>query len=99
MHRDVIALVEGGYGAQEIMDAFVDAYGERVLMVPTKSGFNRTAWVMPFAALGAGAAFVVMLLRRWRGMQRAQREASTGATIDATAEELARVERDVRSDA
>ena len=23
MHRDVMALVEGGYGAQEIIDAFV----------------------------------------------------------------------------
>jgi cytochrome c-type biogenesis protein CcmH len=98
MHRDVMSLVEGGYGAQEIIDAFVDAYGERVLMVPTKSGFNRTAWVMPFAALGAGAAFVIVLLRRWRGMQRTQRDALVGAPIDATPEELARVERDVRSD-
>ena len=29
MHRDVIALVEGGYSAQEIIDAFVETYGER----------------------------------------------------------------------
>ena len=98
MHRDVVSLVEGGYGAQEIIDAFVAVYGERVLMAPTKSGFNWTAWLMPFAALGAGAAFVVVLLRRWRG-QRVQASATGTATIDPTPEELARIERDVRSGA
>ena len=98
MHRDVVSLVEGGYGAQEIIDAFVAVYGERVLMAPTKSGFNWTAWLMPFAALGAGAAFVVVLLRRWRA-QRVQAPAGGAASIDATPEELARIERDVRSGA
>jgi cytochrome c-type biogenesis protein CcmH len=98
MHRDVMSLVEGGYGAQEIIDAFVAVYGERVLMAPTKSGFNWTAWVMPFAALGAGAGFIVLLLRRWRA-QRVQALASGAPSIDATPEELARIERDVRSGA
>ena len=40
MHRDVVALVNGGYTAQEIIDAFVGVYGERVRMAPKKSGFN-----------------------------------------------------------
>jgi cytochrome c-type biogenesis protein CcmH len=99
MHRDVTSLVEGGYGAQEIIDAFVGAYGERVLMAPTKSGFNWAGWVMPFAALGGGAAFIVLLLRRWRATQRARGQAMAGASIDATPAELAQLERDVRSDA
>ena len=98
MHRDVVSLVEGGYGAQEIIDAFVAAYGERVLMAPTKSGFNWAGWVMPFAALGAGAAFIVLLLRRWRA-QRVQAIAGDAPSINATPEELARIERDVRSGA
>src|SRR4051812_48014962 len=29
MHRDIISLVDGGYSASEIIDAFVDTYGER----------------------------------------------------------------------
>jgi cytochrome c-type biogenesis protein CcmH len=98
MHRDVMSLVDGGYGAQEIIDAFVAVYGERVLMAPTKSGFNWAAWVMPFAALGAGAAFVVVLLRRWRA-QRVATLAGEAPPIDASPEELARIERDVRSGA
>ena len=44
MHGDVLALVEGGYDAQEIIDAFVGAYGERALMAPSKSGFNLVGW-------------------------------------------------------
>jgi cytochrome c-type biogenesis protein CcmH len=99
MHRDVMSLVEGGYSAQEIIDAFVVAYGERVLMAPTKSGFNWAGWLVPFVALGGGATFVVLLLRRWRAMQRLQGQASARASITATPEELAQLERDVRSDA
>lgn len=99
IHRDVMSLVEGGYGAQEIMKAFVDAYGERVLMVPTKSGFNWLAWLTPFAALGGGAAFVILVLRRWRPSRREAGPAVAVPPVDATPEELAQLERDVRSGA
>ena len=68
MHRDVMALVDGGYSAQEIIDAFVGTYGERVLMAPRKSGFNLVAWLTPGLALVVGGFVVVfMLMRRWRG--------------------------------
>src|SRR5437764_10626970 len=66
MHRDVMALVSGGYSAQEILDAFVGVYGERVLMAPPAAGFNLLGWVAPFAVLGGGTVLVVSLLRRWR---------------------------------
>ena len=56
MHRDVLSLVEGGYSAQEILDAFVQTYGERALMSPKREGFNWAGYLVPFAALGAGAA-------------------------------------------
>ena len=35
MHRDIISLVEGGYEAKEIIDAFVTTYGEKALMPVT----------------------------------------------------------------
>ena len=56
MHRDVMALVEGGYDAQEIIDAFVGTYGERARMAPTKSGFNLLAWFAPGGAVILGGA-------------------------------------------
>src|SRR5690348_16662845 len=64
MHRDVMSLVAGGYSAQEIIDAFVGVYGERVLMAPPAAGFNLLGWIAPFVALGGGALVVSVLLRR-----------------------------------
>lgn len=101
MHRDVMALVQGGYSASEIIDAFVGTYGERVLMAPKKEGFNWAGYIVPFAALGAGAAAVAVVLR---GMQRrtlqvaATRGPAPVAKSDGTADELARLQAAIRRD-
>ena len=97
MHHDVMALVAGGYPAQDIINAFVNVYGERVLMEPTKRGFDLTAWVMPFVALGGGTALVVTLLRRWRRAA-AEPAAVTALPVAATPDELSRLDQLVRHD-
>jgi cytochrome c-type biogenesis protein CcmH len=97
MHRDVMALVEGGYSAQEIIDAFVSTYGDRVLMAPPRSGFNMLAWVSPGIAVLAAAAFILAFLRR----SQSPRTAPLGPAakgVDATDDELARIEAAVRRD-
>jgi len=100
MHRDVMSLVSGGYSAQEIIDAFVGVYGERVLMAPSASGFNLLGWVAPFAALGGGAILVAVMLRNWRrpSVASATPLARPVRSTDATDEELARLEAAVRDD-
>jgi cytochrome c-type biogenesis protein CcmH len=104
MHRDVMALVEGGYSAQEIIDAFVGVYGERALMAPRKSGFNLIAWFAPGTAVVIGAVALVVLLRRWGKMSQASRDSTPRARpsaipgVDATPEELARLEAAVKGD-
>jgi cytochrome c-type biogenesis protein CcmH len=65
MHRDVMSLVEGGHTADEILAAFSDVYGEKVLMSPKREGFNLAGYWMPFAALGTGAVVLATLIRRW----------------------------------
>jgi cytochrome c-type biogenesis protein CcmH len=108
MHADVIGLVEGGYSADEIIAAFRETYGERVLMSPAKEGFNWAGYVAPFAALGTGAVVVAALIRKWG--HRAQLAAASAAPahaasggasvampgVDATPEELARLEAAIR---
>jgi cytochrome c-type biogenesis protein CcmH len=97
MHRDVAALVQGGYSAQEIIDAFVGTYGQRVLMAPTKSGFNLVAWFTPGIALLIGAAAVAIVVRRLK--TRSSEKAVIPATpVDATRDELSRLEAAVRGD-
>ncbi|MEO8909509.1 MAG: cytochrome c-type biogenesis protein CcmH [Gemmatimonadaceae bacterium] len=66
MHADVMGLVAGGHGAQEILAAFKAVYGEKVLMAPVRSGFNLIGYTMPFIVLGTGAVVVAALLRRWK---------------------------------
>jgi cytochrome c-type biogenesis protein CcmH len=100
MHRDVMALVEGGYSAPEIIDAFVDTYGERVLMAPKKEGFNWAGYIVPFAALGGGAVAVAAVLR---GMQRRSAQVAAVRTVPAaqgtaSADELAQLHAAIRRD-
>ena len=100
MHRDVMALVEGGYSAQEILDAFVGTYGERALMAPKKEGFNWAGYLVPFGALAAGAAAVLVVLR---GMQRGSAPAEVpvdGVVVPplGTADELSKLNDAVRRD-
>ncbi|MDX2152032.1 MAG: cytochrome c-type biogenesis protein CcmH [Bryobacteraceae bacterium] len=65
MRAEVRSMVEQGKSEQEILDRFVSQYGERVLMEPRG---RRRMWlnVMPWAALGAGGAFLVAYLARQR---------------------------------
>jgi len=99
MHRDIMTLVQGGYSAQEILDAFVRSYGDRALMAPPKVGFNIVGYVLPGITIGLGAIGLAVLIRRWRP-DTAPR-AATSAFVsppDATPDELARLEAAVRDD-
>jgi cytochrome c-type biogenesis protein CcmH len=96
MHRDVMALVAGGYSAQEIIDAFVGQYGQRVLMEPKKEGFNLAGYITPFVALAGGAALVVALLRRWH--RPADPASVTPLPMEASPEELAKIDDLMRRD-
>jgi cytochrome c-type biogenesis protein CcmH/NrfF len=49
-----------------ILKAFVEKYGPTILAAPTANGFNRVAWIMPFAVLFLGLAGTALLVRKWR---------------------------------
>ena len=101
MHADVAALVRGGYSGDEILAAFENVYGEQVLMSPKKEGFNWAGYVTPFAALGTGAVVLAAMLRRWgrrADAVAAAAQASTAPAVQASADELARLEAAVRGE-
>ena len=100
MHRDIMALVDGGYSAREIIDGFVQTYGERVLMAPKREGFNWAGYIVPFAAVGAGAMALSLALRR---MQRRPALVHVALphrpiSVDATPDELDRLQAAIRKD-
>jgi cytochrome c-type biogenesis protein CcmH len=65
-----------------ILAHFAEKYGEKVLSSPTTSGFNITAWVTPFIAVGLGGWTVLLTLRRWT-----RRSAIAAAAAGPVAEE------------
>jgi cytochrome c-type biogenesis protein CcmH len=60
----IAALQAMGKSDSEIIDEFVAQYGKQVLAAPPAEGFNLLAWVMPFAAIGAGLAAIWLFIRR-----------------------------------
>jgi cytochrome c-type biogenesis protein CcmH len=98
MHADVMGLVSGGYGAEDILAAFKSVYGEKVLMAPGKSGFNLVGYTMPFVALGAGAVIVGALLQRGKS-RTPVRVSVLRSDVDATEGERAALDAAIRRDA
>jgi cytochrome c-type biogenesis protein CcmH len=104
VHGDIQRLVDGGYGADEIMAAMTQTYGDFILMQPRKQGFNLLAWFAPFAAIALGAVAIGALLRGWRrnadvaAAKRAAEPVTPDAHIDATPDELARLQAALREE-
>lgn len=65
MHRAVMAKLDSNMTAAQVVAAFEAQYGQSILMQPPKRGFNWTAYVTPFLALGLGALALGAWMRRW----------------------------------
>jgi cytochrome c-type biogenesis protein CcmH len=66
IRRDVLQRVESGESTETIRAAYIDRYGESILLEPEGSGLGVLVWGLPVAALIAGAAGLVFASRRWR---------------------------------
>ncbi|HYN82950.1 MAG TPA: cytochrome c-type biogenesis protein CcmH [Gemmatimonadaceae bacterium] len=97
MHSDVMSLVSGGYSAAEILRAFQDVYGERVLMSPVKAGFNWLGYLTPSVVIAAGAIVLYTLIRRW-GARAALKHAAATVPSDATPAERDAIDAALRND-
>jgi cytochrome c-type biogenesis protein CcmH len=64
--RDLIQRkVAAGETREQILEYFVERYGEDVLLDPPGKGFNRLLWWGPAVVLGFGLVVVGATLRRW----------------------------------
>ena len=66
MRAELIAAVDRGDNDDLTMQGFVQKYGTTVLAAPTKAGFNRVAWIMPYFVLVFGLTMVTLIVRAWR---------------------------------
>ena len=66
MRAELIAAVDRGDNDDLVLQSFVQKYGPTVLAAPTKAGFNRVAWIMPYLALLAGIIGVSYIVKVWK---------------------------------
>lgn len=97
LHREVLALRDDGKTARQILDAFVDKYGEKALMAPKPEGvINLTGYLLPGALIAAAAAGLALFITR-RKAAVAAATVSTGPAspreVHASPEELDRLRR------
>lgn len=65
IRADIVKRIHDGQRDAEIRDAYVETYGEHVLLTPSNGGLGIVAWGLPVVALVIGAAGVAFALRRW----------------------------------
>lgn len=96
MHREVLALLDQGRTEEEVVAAFVEEYGQSILMAPPKKGFNLAGYFVPGAAVLTAGVVLLIALRRWtRASAVAAAAAPHAATPAATPDELAQLQRDL----
>jgi cytochrome c-type biogenesis protein CcmH len=81
-------LASGDRPAQ-VMDYFVQRYGEWVLLAPPARGLNLLLWLAPFGAVAGGLVLVVVFARRWRRRPASLEPAAAPAVGPAERERLA----------
>lgn len=66
MRDEIAGLVQQGRTKAQILDFYVAKYGsQQPLAEPIDEGFNRLAWLIPYAAAGTGLTLLLVMARRW----------------------------------
>jgi len=65
MREQLASAVQNDSSDENVLQAFIREYGTTVLAAPTGRGFDRVAWIMPFAVLLAAIAAAAMMIRSW----------------------------------
>src|SRR5579862_3104011 len=76
MRDELAAGIARGDNDSLVLQSFVQKYGNTVLAAPTTTGFNRIAWIMPFAVFALAVFMTVWLVRLWKSRALAQPVAS-----------------------
>ena len=76
MRAVIRSKLEAGESEQQIVDYFVERYGDGVLVEPPRRGISLLVWIAPVAMLFAGGVLLWRLLKSWL---RPRRLAATGA--------------------
>ncbi len=94
MRQDLLTAVASTQDDQQIINTFIKKYGPTVMAAPVFVGFNRVAWIMPFAVLIFGIVGSVLLLRMWRKRRLDANHPNGGVLVQTVAEDVRKRIRD-----
>jgi len=66
IRAEVRQMLAAGRTEPEVLNAYVARYGERILASPPARGFNRLAYILPWAFLVFGSIALLLILRAWK---------------------------------
>jgi len=66
IRRDVAQRVAEGQSSDTIKRAYVDRYGESILLEPERDGIGLVVWGLPILILVGGGVGLFFAFRRWR---------------------------------
>ena len=96
MRKDAERMLASGMTADQAIKAFAADYGEGILAAPPKSGFDLTAWVLPFVVLGAGGLLVAFSIKAWR--PKAAAEGAGEVEVQPDPKYLERIEKELEQE-
>ena len=69
MRDKLMAAIQRDNSDDGVLQAFVQEFGTVVLAAPTTRGFDRVAWITPFAVFFAGTFLAAGVIRNWKRHQ------------------------------
>jgi len=89
MKMKIRSMLEEGKSEQEILDFFIQRYGEWILRSPQKTGFNLVLWLGPgFLVLLSGLGVILVVRKKTA-------HALSGEITPLSAKEKAEIEKDM----
>jgi cytochrome c-type biogenesis protein CcmH len=82
--------LQSGRSEQQIIQYFIDRYGQQIVWSPPWQGFTLLAWLVPIALLLGGAVLLFTVLREWRTAPPGDTTADDAELADVDDAELSR---------
>jgi cytochrome c-type biogenesis protein CcmH len=83
-----------GWTEDQIIDYFVNQYGERVLAEPQRTGFTSLVWLLPVIAVLLGVWVAYEILKSWRSKEPAVTPSPVRPQV--APEVMARIEKELQ---
>jgi cytochrome c-type biogenesis protein CcmH len=63
LRAEIQQKINTGMTESQVIQSFVDQYGQTILSAPPRRGFNLMAWILPFLAFAVGGSVLFVFLK------------------------------------